>query len=424
MFQTELYIPEPVIDGRVPKNAFGNLDVYVPSMVPPGAVHIRDPSAKNAARLLNIDYADAVTGFNFRGRHGTAVIEGVVVASAFRAAMDAVLDGMTFAKEEALEASRSAECLRLWRRFLVGMRIVQRVKGYRRDDEGEEEDRLADEEFQKELEQEMAQYRDRSPEASGGGFLVGAEEEEMPVRAARMSRRRLPSEDPDDDSLNDDDYDDGGGGGFVPADESVSDGVSETRNGVPTLARETSLFGLENFDIPAAERLPEDEHDDYGGGFMIDGHDDYGGGFMIDEHDEDVHIPQGIPAESSAGSVLVHTGRLASPPVVANQGSPMDEDVVANDNIGMSLQEPSMRKPDVPETRIPETVATPIFPVVSQSHTNSNPKNSEVTPAGAVNETRSSRPLPAAPSSSSSGFGDDLLPEDPEDEDAEPEWLL
>lgn len=38
--QTELYVPPPVINGRVPKNSFGNLDIYVPSMVPPGGVHI------------------------------------------------------------------------------------------------------------------------------------------------------------------------------------------------------------------------------------------------------------------------------------------------------------------------------------------------------------------------------------------------
>jgi xeroderma pigmentosum group C-complementing protein len=38
--QTELYEPPPVMNGRVPKNSYGNLDIYVPSMVPPGGVHI------------------------------------------------------------------------------------------------------------------------------------------------------------------------------------------------------------------------------------------------------------------------------------------------------------------------------------------------------------------------------------------------
>jgi xeroderma pigmentosum group C-complementing protein len=39
--QTELYVPPPVVNGRVPRNVYGNLDVYVPSMVPEGGVHVQ-----------------------------------------------------------------------------------------------------------------------------------------------------------------------------------------------------------------------------------------------------------------------------------------------------------------------------------------------------------------------------------------------
>ncbi len=39
-FQTKLYEAPPIVDGRVPKNPYGNLDIYVPSMVPKGGVHI------------------------------------------------------------------------------------------------------------------------------------------------------------------------------------------------------------------------------------------------------------------------------------------------------------------------------------------------------------------------------------------------
>ena len=38
--QTEWIIPPPIENGVIPKNAFGNMDCYVPSMVPKGAVHI------------------------------------------------------------------------------------------------------------------------------------------------------------------------------------------------------------------------------------------------------------------------------------------------------------------------------------------------------------------------------------------------
>jgi xeroderma pigmentosum group C-complementing protein len=38
--QTELYVPPPIVNGRVPKNSYGNLDIFVPSMVPKGGVHL------------------------------------------------------------------------------------------------------------------------------------------------------------------------------------------------------------------------------------------------------------------------------------------------------------------------------------------------------------------------------------------------
>lgn len=40
IFQTEIYIPPPIVDGIVPKNSFGNVDVYVSSMIPSGGIHI------------------------------------------------------------------------------------------------------------------------------------------------------------------------------------------------------------------------------------------------------------------------------------------------------------------------------------------------------------------------------------------------
>ncbi|RSM05868.1 hypothetical protein CEP52_006002 [Fusarium oligoseptatum] len=92
--QTELYVPEPVRNGRVPKNKFGNIDVYVPSMVPPGGVHIIHEYATRAAFLAGVDYAPALTGFQFKGRHGTAVLSGVVIANEYEEGVRAIIEGL------------------------------------------------------------------------------------------------------------------------------------------------------------------------------------------------------------------------------------------------------------------------------------------------------------------------------------------
>lgn len=38
--QVELYRPLPIEDGVIPKNAYGNMDLFVDSMLPEGAVHL------------------------------------------------------------------------------------------------------------------------------------------------------------------------------------------------------------------------------------------------------------------------------------------------------------------------------------------------------------------------------------------------
>jgi xeroderma pigmentosum group C-complementing protein len=38
--QTEIYTPPPIVDGQIPTNSFGNIDLYAPTMLPAGAVHL------------------------------------------------------------------------------------------------------------------------------------------------------------------------------------------------------------------------------------------------------------------------------------------------------------------------------------------------------------------------------------------------
>jgi xeroderma pigmentosum group C-complementing protein len=38
--QVELYRPPSIEDGVIPKNAYGNMDLFVDSMLPEGAVHL------------------------------------------------------------------------------------------------------------------------------------------------------------------------------------------------------------------------------------------------------------------------------------------------------------------------------------------------------------------------------------------------
>lgn len=132
MEQTEVFRHPPVVRGRVPKNKFGNIDLYVPSMVPEGGVYIPDEGedsalAARAAFILGLDYAPALTGFSFKGRQGTAVLNGVVVAKEYEEAVRATMDGLGDMEAQRAADVKAAAAVRMWKRFLVALRIRERV---------------------------------------------------------------------------------------------------------------------------------------------------------------------------------------------------------------------------------------------------------------------------------------------------------
>ncbi|PHH73258.1 hypothetical protein CDD80_3928 [Ophiocordyceps camponoti-rufipedis] len=171
MDQTELYEPPAVCDGRVPKNKFGNIEVYVPSMIPKGAVHVVGQDVTRAALIAGIDYAPALTGFQFQGRHGTAVLSGVVVAAEFEEALRVLMEGLAQQEQERISEERRLGLLAGWRRLLMGLRIRERIWS------GVDSDERREAEKQAELEaglgsSETTEEMDMEMDDEGGGFLV------------------------------------------------------------------------------------------------------------------------------------------------------------------------------------------------------------------------------------------------------------
>lgn len=185
--QTRLYEPPPVVDGVVPKNRFGNLEIYAPTMVPRGGAHVADELAGAAARLLGVDYAPALTGFRFEGRRGTAVLQGAVVAAGHAAAVRAVAAGLRDDAADVERERRQRAVLRAWKTLLMQLRLRQRIWAGVGDDEKEDDAGgpggrgsatpmdVAEEEDEEQGgaggSDEGPQQSDDSAEA-GGGFIV------------------------------------------------------------------------------------------------------------------------------------------------------------------------------------------------------------------------------------------------------------
>ncbi|KAI6647545.1 DNA repair protein complementing XP-C cells-like [Oopsacas minuta] len=126
-WQTEIYIAPPVVDGKVPKNEFGNVELFQESMLPSGAAHVDIPGAAIVARKLGIDYALAMVGWEFHGIACHPVFRGVVVATENEGVL---LEAWREGKEEKREKEkvvREKKVFERWRRVIRSALIKQRV---------------------------------------------------------------------------------------------------------------------------------------------------------------------------------------------------------------------------------------------------------------------------------------------------------
>ena len=272
--QTKLYSAPPVQNGRIPKNMYGNLDIYVPSMIPPGGTHIAHPETARAARILGIDYADAVTGFTFKGRHGTAVTKGAVVASEYGEAVEEVLKAFDDERVRTEEERRSKEALKMWRRLLAGLRIRERIEGY--EVEGERDAAIG---------QGMADAEDEDWENSheGGGFLPDRDREEIaqPTTGRVIMPRGLAD-------LADE------AGGFVAEGSDEDLGIRDDEMTTSSQARDAFLNNTE---------------------------DDDGGGFLVNDDDADAEeaLREITPKHNESSDVRSTNVRtISSPPDIAD----------------------------------------------------------------------------------------------------------
>lgn len=192
--QTDWIIPPPIRNGVIPKNEYGNIDLFVEHMCPEGAVHVPYRGAMRVAKRLGIDYAEAVVDFEFGHRMAVPVIQGVVVAEEH---YDRVMEEL--AKDEAEKRRKEDEkrrkaALAMWRKFVMGMRIVERIKqDYGQVDKEADVfgrgsgSRAAVEEVAGEGEEEM-----------GGGFLPEGYEVEDEERTASLTSGFFPIVDEND----------------------------------------------------------------------------------------------------------------------------------------------------------------------------------------------------------------------------------
>jgi xeroderma pigmentosum group C-complementing protein len=193
--QTTWIVPPAIKDGKIPRNVFGNIDVYVPSMVPKGAVHVRLKGTGKICKRLGIDYAEACTGFEFGKQRAVPVLTGVVVAEENEQLLIDAWRQDEQIKKEKEDGKREARSLAMWKKFLYGLRIVQRMNA-----EYGTGDDMADEvnPFKRHQTNEGADEIENSDEEGegegGNGFLVEEDDKTVTVGGGFL----LPGQDYDE----------------------------------------------------------------------------------------------------------------------------------------------------------------------------------------------------------------------------------
>ncbi|KAF2226152.1 Rad4 transglutaminase-like domain-containing protein [Elsinoe ampelina] len=260
--QTDWIIPPPIgPDREIPKNAFGNIDVYVPSMVPKGAVHLPLKGAARICRDLKISHAEAVTGFEFGKRMAIPVITGVVVPEEHEKEVRRLWREKEAEKKRKEDEKRTQLCLGLWRKFFSGLRIVERMKKEYADS-GREEDinpfvrkaKMSGQEPKKATKKSAS--ADVDVDALGGGFMPEGD------GTGSIGGQNGVEEDESDDDMNHEHIDIEGGGFIMDeAETHEPNGNSEE----PTSAPITPMS------MQSAHIKEDVDNDDLAGGFEREG---------------------------------------------------------------------------------------------------------------------------------------------------------
>ncbi|CAH1782539.1 unnamed protein product [Owenia fusiformis] len=128
LWQTEEYMPPPAFDGKVPKNEYGNVEMFKPSMLPIGTVHLRLANLNKIAKKLDIDIAAAMTGWDFHGGWSHPILDGWIVCEEHKDILLAAWDEQQEIEREKERKKRQDRVLKNWKLLIKGMLIKEKLK--------------------------------------------------------------------------------------------------------------------------------------------------------------------------------------------------------------------------------------------------------------------------------------------------------
>ncbi|KAM5147739.1 DNA repair protein complementing XP-C cells [Mantella aurantiaca] len=127
-WQTEEYQPPVAVDGKVPRNEFGNVYLFKPCMLPIGCVQLQVPNLHRVARKLNIDCVHAITGFDFHAGYSHPVTDGYIVCEEHKDILLEAWENEQVDIERKQKEKREKRVWGNWKLLVKGLLIRERLK--------------------------------------------------------------------------------------------------------------------------------------------------------------------------------------------------------------------------------------------------------------------------------------------------------
>ncbi|KAH8253000.1 hypothetical protein KR032_003122 [Drosophila birchii] len=127
-WQTQEYEPPTAENGIVPRNAYGNVELFKACMLPKKTVHLRLPGLMRVCKKLNIDCANAVVGFDFHQGACHPMYDGFIVCEEFEEVVTAAWEEDQQEQARKEQEKYETRVFGNWKKLIKGLLIRERLK--------------------------------------------------------------------------------------------------------------------------------------------------------------------------------------------------------------------------------------------------------------------------------------------------------
>ena len=126
-WQTENYEPPKAENGIVPRNEYGNVELFKPWMLPKGTIHVPIQGLSKVAKKLQIDCAPALVGWEYTNGFMRPLYDGYVICEE---AQDFIMDAWNQEMDEQNKKAalkREKRAIDNWTKLVRGMLMYKKI---------------------------------------------------------------------------------------------------------------------------------------------------------------------------------------------------------------------------------------------------------------------------------------------------------